>query len=443
MLFIQCIASVFTVLALPLAGDGAVISSPSSSGIWTSIPPQSTPVFDPCAAMANQAPEWITFSAVSNSTELSGLVLNNIGGPVVLTQFSRQFTYNTTNGGLGYPWCPTTNWLNILPSSSSWKPLEWTSNQTTATWTAAIGGYLTANATATYAQSDDFMACCPPNAGQFPAWTLYLLVNETAPEPLTVEDGTKAPVNGSSMDQGAGASFSELPMVKAWAYIIPVTPGGAFLVTPGLCGPPAPTTVAEGPAPSICPATFAPVPVAPIVAKPAGTLVSGLQVGILADGTAVLTAKGLNTSWTFGNGGLGQPWCPTGAWLNIEEAPTPWKPCERGLSVLTGMILTSKTTSRKWSQTQVTTNWKASPGSFVIATATSTYSETGDFLACQPLNSTAEQPLWKLYLLADGILPSPSVFPTDEVLNDVDVQTCVKTQLYLERGTGYATAKYM
>ncbi|KIO22875.1 hypothetical protein M407DRAFT_27602 [Tulasnella calospora MUT 4182] len=62
-----------------------------------------------------------------------------------------------------------------------------------------------------------------------------------------------------------------------------------------------------------------------------------------------------------------------------------------------------------------------------------TYSESDAFLACKPLGLTAAEfaaaPKWTLFLLTDGTLPTA----TDETLEKVDVQSCIKTKLVGER----------
>ncbi|KAG8937858.1 hypothetical protein FRC00_013464 [Tulasnella sp. 408] len=164
-----------------------------------------------------------------------------------------------------------------------------------------------------------------------------------------------------------------------------------------------------GPGTVYCPAVIMPTP--PVVALPSGTLVYGLELSNQG-GVATLTKAGLESGWNFGNGGLGYPWCPTSSWLNIVDSIRPWKPLV-------------------WSSSQSTKTWKAGYSQYLTATATNTYSESSDFLACKPLSLTAAEftaaPKWTLFLLTDGILPTA----TDETLAKVDYQSCVKTKLFI------------
>ncbi|KAG8972404.1 hypothetical protein FRC05_010115 [Tulasnella sp. 425] len=178
-----------------------------------------------------------------------------------------------------------------------------------------------------------------------------------------------------------------------------------------------------------CPAVVMPTP--PVVAYPSGTAVFGLELSnqggqysvpylfpvlltpdAVPSGIATLTQAGLHSGWNFGNGGLGYPWCPTSSWLNIVNSIRPWKPLV-------------------WGAPQSTTTWKAGYSKYLTANATNTYSESDDFLACKPLAITASEfskaPKWTLFLLTDGILPTAS----DETLDKVEVQSCVKTKLFI------------
>ncbi|KAG8947488.1 hypothetical protein FRC04_010669 [Tulasnella sp. 424] len=157
-----------------------------------------------------------------------------------------------------------------------------------------------------------------------------------------------------------------------------------------------------------CPAVIPPTP--PVTASTNGTAVYGLQLSDQG-GIATLTQAGLHSGWSFGNGGLGFPWCPTSTWLNIVDSTHPWKPLV-------------------WGGSQGTSTWKADYSSYLTATATATYAETGDFLACQPLTTTASSPTWTLFLLTGGALPTAS----DETLSAVNVSSCVKTTLYIGAG---------
>ncbi|KAG8937857.1 hypothetical protein FRC00_013463 [Tulasnella sp. 408] len=161
-----------------------------------------------------------------------------------------------------------------------------------------------------------------------------------------------------------------------------------------------------------CPAVVMPTP--PVVAVPSGTPVYGLQLSNQG-GIATLTKAGLKAGWNFASGGLGYPWCPTSSWLNIIDSIRPWKPLV-------------------WGSSQSTTTWNAGYTQYLTANATKTYSESSDFLACKPLNLTAAEfaaaPRWTLFLLTDGIVPTA----TDETLEKVEVQSCVKTKLFIVLG---------
>ncbi|KAG9021035.1 hypothetical protein FS837_007670 [Tulasnella sp. UAMH 9824] len=130
-------------------------------------------------------------------------------------------------------------------------------------------------------------------------------------------------------------------------------------------------------------------------------------------GVATMTKTGLEFGWNFGNGGMGYPWCPTGTWLNILDSIRPWKPLV-------------------FSYLQTTTTWNAGYNEYLTANATKTYSESSNFLACMPLSLTdaefAAAPKWTVFLLTDGIIPTA----TDETLEKVNVQSCVKTKLLIK-----------
>ncbi|KAG8932897.1 hypothetical protein FRC01_011772 [Tulasnella sp. 417] len=124
--------------------------------------------------------------ASPNGTLVGGLELSNQGGIATLTKAGLEAGWNFGNGGLGYPWCPTSSWLNIVDSIHPWKPLVWGAAQSTTTWKAGYSKYLTATATKTYSESDTFMACKPVGltAAEFvaaPKWTLFLLTDGTLP----------------------------------------------------------------------------------------------------------------------------------------------------------------------------------------------------------------------------------------------------------------------
>ncbi|KAG8937856.1 hypothetical protein FRC00_013462 [Tulasnella sp. 408] len=160
----------------------------------------------------------------------------------------------------------------------------------------------------------------------------------------------------------------------------------------------------------LCPAVV--MPPHEVLAFTSGTPVYLLELSNQG-GVATLTKTGLESGWNFGNGGMGYPWCPTSTWLNIVDSIRPWKPLV-------------------FSYSQVTTTWNAGYSKYLTANATKTYSESSDFLACRPLSLTdaefAAAPQWTVFLLTDGAIPSA----TDETLEKVNVQSCVKTKLWIK-----------
>ncbi|KIO22871.1 hypothetical protein M407DRAFT_27598 [Tulasnella calospora MUT 4182] len=156
---------------------------------------------------------------------------------------------------------------------------------------------------------------------------------------------------------------------------------------------------------------------APIMALSESAAVNYLQLtnsGKYSDiycGVATLTDSGYHPQWDFTGGGIGVSGCVvTSPWLTIGSSNGPRKPLY-------------------WTPTEVTTSWDAAYFKNVTAKATSSYNSTSTFLACQskkPVTSTSKP--WKLYLLTDDT-PAPSgAVP----LYDVEVETCAKTQLFVE-----------
>ncbi|KAG8932896.1 hypothetical protein FRC01_011771 [Tulasnella sp. 417] len=150
-----------------------------------------------CPAVIMPTPPVVAYPS---GTAVFGLELSNQGGVATLTKAGLESGWNFGNGGLGYPWCPTSSWLNIVDSIRPWKPLVWGSSQSTTTWKTGYSKYLTANATAAYSESDDFLACRPLSltAAEFaasPKWTLFLLTDGILP---TATDETLAKVSVQS-----------------------------------------------------------------------------------------------------------------------------------------------------------------------------------------------------------------------------------------------------
>ncbi|KAG9028783.1 hypothetical protein FS837_003781 [Tulasnella sp. UAMH 9824] len=133
----------------------------SSAGVLTTLV-KASPLTDrdivACPAVIMPTPPVV---AVPSGTEVSGLELSDQGGIATLTKAGLEAGWNFGNGGLGYPWCPTSSWLNIVDSIRPWKPLVWGASQSTTTWKAGYSQYLTASATKTYSESDVFLACKP------------------------------------------------------------------------------------------------------------------------------------------------------------------------------------------------------------------------------------------------------------------------------------------
>ncbi|KAG9045279.1 hypothetical protein FS837_006583 [Tulasnella sp. UAMH 9824] len=163
------------------------------------------------------------------------------------------------------------------------------------------------------------------------------------------------------------------------------------------------------------PPTCAMIYGAPIMALSESAAVNYLQLTNSGEypaiyGAATLTDSGYHPHWDFTGGGIGVSGCvATSPWLAIGSSNGPRKPLY-------------------WTPTRVTTSWDAAYFQNVTAKATSSYSSTSTFLACQPKKpATSSSKPWKLYLLTDDT-PGPSgAVP----LYDVEVETCAKTQLYV------------
>ncbi|KAG8892092.1 hypothetical protein FRB99_002964 [Tulasnella sp. 403] len=119
--------------------------------------------------------------AQPNGTKVSNLQLDTLSdGTAILTKSGLHLGWNFTNGGLGYPWCPTLDWLNILPSTHPWSRLLWEKTQKTATWIAGYNAYLAVNTTADASKTSNFLACqpitpvtsTPADVAKAPYWTL-------------------------------------------------------------------------------------------------------------------------------------------------------------------------------------------------------------------------------------------------------------------------------
>ncbi|KAG8932898.1 hypothetical protein FRC01_011773 [Tulasnella sp. 417] len=173
----------------------ALISSLVASGRPSAVPRQYCPdVIVP------------TPPITADGTGVSGLELGNgtpisaIGqGPAILTTNGYE-GWNFGAGGLGTPWCPTSRWLNIGSSTHPWKPLSWSSTQSTTTWEAGYGVYLTAAATSDYPETSNFLACKPINpstsiGAPSVQWLLFLLTSDTLP---TASDDTLSNANIST-----------------------------------------------------------------------------------------------------------------------------------------------------------------------------------------------------------------------------------------------------
>ncbi|KAG8932900.1 hypothetical protein FRC01_011775 [Tulasnella sp. 417] len=151
--------------------------------------------------------------------------------------------------------------------------------------------------------------------------------------------------------------------------------------------------------------TAAPAPTA-IDPPPTCAMIYGAP--IMVYGVATLTDSGYHPQWDFTGGGIGVSGCvATSPWLTIGSSNGPRKPLY-------------------WSPTRITTSWDAAYFKNVTAKATSEYSSTSTFLACQSKKFATGT--WKLYLLTDDT-PGPS---GSVPLYDVEVETCAQTQLSVE-----------
>ncbi|KAG8932899.1 hypothetical protein FRC01_011774 [Tulasnella sp. 417] len=122
------------------------------------------------------------------------------GAAVLSTSGYKGWSFANGAGGLGTPWCPTSRWLNIGSSTHPWKPLSWSSTQSTTTWEAGYGEYLTAAATSDYPETSDYLACKPIKPSTSIGapkvqWLLFLLTSDTLP---TVSDDTLSNANIST-----------------------------------------------------------------------------------------------------------------------------------------------------------------------------------------------------------------------------------------------------
>ncbi|KAG8947484.1 hypothetical protein FRC04_010665 [Tulasnella sp. 424] len=149
---------------------------------------------------------------------------------------------------------------------------------------------------------------------------------------------------------------------------------------------------------------------APILALSDSAAINYLQL-TNTYGAATLTDSGYHPQWDFTGGGIGVSGCVgTAPWLTIGTSNGPRKPLS-------------------WTRAEITTSWDAAYFKNVTAKATSSYSSTSTFLACRPKKGVISTSTpWKLYLLTDDT-PAPA---GSVPLYDVEVETCEKTQLFVE-----------
>ncbi|KAG9045280.1 hypothetical protein FS837_006584 [Tulasnella sp. UAMH 9824] len=88
------------------------------------------------------------------------------------------------------------NAAGIGSSAHPWKPLSWSSTESTTTWESS-SGYLTAEATSDYSETSDFLACKPITSytgllAPKVQWLLFLNPGNTIP---TVSDDTLSNAN--------------------------------------------------------------------------------------------------------------------------------------------------------------------------------------------------------------------------------------------------------
>ncbi|KAG9041760.1 hypothetical protein FS837_011769 [Tulasnella sp. UAMH 9824] len=135
----------------------------------------------------------------------------------------------------------------------------------------------------------------------------------------------------------------------------------------------------------------------PTTAITPGTAVTGLELARSSTGAVTLATSGFETLINYNNGGFGEFEFCNYYWLNIGTSTHSYKPLSWGYD------------------DQETTTWSAGSGQIVTALATSTYSKTSTFLACN------ESGAWVLYLQTGSEVPSGV--------------TCVKTQLQVGTNT--------
>ncbi|KAG8947494.1 hypothetical protein FRC04_010675 [Tulasnella sp. 424] len=129
---------------------------------------------------------------------------------------------------------------------------------------------------------------------------------------------------------------------------------------------------------------------APIVASTTGTAVTNLQLAV--DVTrATLKTAGFTGGYDFVGGGIGAFDGCHDFWLNIGTSAHSYKPLS-------------------WAfDDKETTTWVASEGSTISAAATSSYSATSEFLACE------ESGTWYLYLQTGTDVPAGVTCATTEL----------------------------
>ncbi|KAG8947514.1 hypothetical protein FRC04_010695 [Tulasnella sp. 424] len=128
----------------------------------------------------------------------------------------------------------------------------------------------------------------------------------------------------------------------------------------------------------------------PTTAITPGTAVTGLQLARSSTGAVTLAASGFATMINGNNGGFGEFYFCNYYWLNIGTSAHSYKPLSWGYD------------------DEETFNWSFGYNQIVTALATSTYSATSTFVAC---NESGE---WVLYL---------------QTGTDAPPSTCVETQL--------------
>ncbi|KAG9041761.1 hypothetical protein FS837_011770 [Tulasnella sp. UAMH 9824] len=102
----------------------------------------------------------------------------------------------------------------------------------------------------------------------------------------------------------------------------------------------------------------------PTTAITPGTAVTGLALARSSTGAVTLAIEGFETLISYSNGGFGEFALCNYYWLNIGTSAHSYKPLSWGYD------------------DQETTTWSAGSGQIVTALATSKYSTTSTFLAC-------------------------------------------------------------